>query len=711
MKLGKTFLLAASILTICLTTVSAQIYNFTTIAGTAGNAGSSNGSSALFNSPMSVAVDSVSNIFVADYWNGTIREVIPVAGTTNWTVITIAGTAGSFGSTDGTSALFSNPAAVAVYSTGVVYVADYWNSTIRKITTSDGATWTVSTIAGTAGVLGSNDDISTSASFSNPVSVAVDSTGVVYVADYGNNTIRMIAPQSGHLWVSTIAGKAGSSGSADGTNSAARFYGPDGIAVDSSGNVYVADYGNSTIRKITPVGPNWVVSTIAGKVRSTGSTDGANSTARFHNPTGVAVDSSGNVYVADYGNSTIRKIIPVIGTTNWVVSTIGGKAGKTGSINGVGGVARFNFPVGVALDSTGNVYVADTLNETIRRGLATPGTFVPLTGVYNGLVIQTNAPTQASSGAFKLVLTETGSFAANLTMAGAGAAFGGQFDLSGNVTNTVTVAKTNSCHVILHLDMSNGTEEITGTVSNGAFRSGLVADRATFSKTTTCSLTGLYTFVLAPPTDTDPDLPQGYGYGTLSIATTGSGKLSGVLGDGTKFKATIPISKFGTGPLYGALYGKKGSCVAWLNFTNNSIEATAYWFKPAATKGFFAGGFTTNVTLVGSKYVAPAKNSPMLILSNITGNVMLTLGGGNLGSALSNSVTVATNNTVTILAGGVTNLTLKLVPKSGAFTGGFTHPVTHKTAKFNGVVLQLQDFGAGLFTGTNETGYVALDPD
>jgi hypothetical protein len=148
-----------------------------------------------------------------------------------------------------------------------------------------------------------------------------------------------------------------------------------------------------------------------------------------------------------------------------------------------------------------------------------------------------------------------------------------------------------------------------------------------------------------------------------------------------------------------------------LNFTNNSIEATAYWFKPAATKGFFAGGFTTNVTLVGSKYVAPAKNSPMLILSNITGNVMLTLGGGNLGSALSNSVTVATNNTVTILAGGVTNLTLKLVPKSGAFTGGFTHPVTHKTAKFNGVVLQLQDFGAGLFTGTNETGYVALDPD
>jgi hypothetical protein len=259
--------------------------------------------------------------------------------------------------------------------------------------------------------------------------------------------------------------------------------------------------------------------------------------------------------------------------------------------------------------------------------------------------------------------------------------------------------------------MTNGTEEITGTVSNGAFRSDLVADRATFSKTTPCSLAGLYTFVLAPPTDTDPNLPQGCGYGTLSIATTGSGKLSGVLGDGTKLKATIPISKFGTGPLYSALYGKKGSCVAWLNFTNNSIEATAYWFKPPVSAShYYPAGSTTNVTLLGSKYVAPAKGSPMLSLTNTTGNVMLTLGGGNLGAVLSNSVTAANDNTVTIVSGGATNLALKLAPKNGTFTGSFMHPVTHKTAKFSGVVLQLQDFGAGFFAGSNETGYVVLDP-
>ena len=709
MKLGKTFLLAAGILSICLTTVSAQIYDFTTIAGTAGSGGDNDGygTSALFSNPMSVAVSSTGDVFVADYGNNTIRRIIPSG--TNWVVVTIAGESGNSGSNDavGTSALFNSPTAVAVYGTGVVYVADYGNNTIRQVALSAGS-WTVSTIAGKAGDFGSSNGIGTSALFSNPVSVAVNSTGVVYVADYGNNTIRMITPESGYWVVSTIAGKAGKSGSTDGTNSIARFYGPAGVAADGAGNIYVADYGNNTIRRIVPVGTNWVVSTIAGKVGSKGSTDGTNSAARFYYPIGVALDSTGNVYVADYENSTIRKITPV--GTNWVVSTIGGMAKKTGSANGVGNSARFYYPTGVALDSTGNVYVADTYNDTIRRGLAMLATFVPLTGTYNGLVIQTNAPSQASLGALKLVLTETGSFAANLTMGGVSAAFGGQFDYTGNVTNVVTVASTNSLHVIMHLDISTSTEQITGTVSNSAFRSELVADRATFSKASPCSLTGLYTFVLEPPSDTD--LPQGYGYGTLRIASTGSGKLSGVLGDGTKLSATVPISKHGTAPLYSALYGKKGACATWLNFTNNTIEATTYWIKPPVSSSrYYPAGFTTNVTLLGSKYVAPSKGSPMLTLSNITGNVVLTLGGGNIGAMLSNYVTVATNNTITIVSGGgATNLTLKLTSKNGAFAGGFTHPVTHKTAKFSGIVLQSQNFGAGFFSGTNETGYVALDP-
>ena len=133
--------------------------------------------------------------------------------------------------------------------------------------------------------------------------------------------------------ITTLAGRAGSAGSADGTGSAARFYYPRGVAVDSAGNVYVADTGNHTIRKVTPAG---VVTTLAGLAGSSGSADGTGSAARFNYPPGVAVDSAGNVYVADTGNHTIRKVTPA-----GVVTTLAGLAGSSGSADGTGSAARF----------------------------------------------------------------------------------------------------------------------------------------------------------------------------------------------------------------------------------------------------------------------------------------------------------------------------------------------------------------------------------
>ena len=135
--------------------------------------------------------------------------------------------------------------------------------------------------------------------------------------------------------------------------------------MDSAGNVYVADADNDTIRKVTPVGTNWVVTTLAGLAGNAGSADGTNSAARFYYPYGVAVDSAGNVYVADTDNDTIRKVTPV--GTNWVVTTLAGLAGNAGSADGTGSAARFYCPGGVAVDSAGNVYVADTHNDTIRK--------------------------------------------------------------------------------------------------------------------------------------------------------------------------------------------------------------------------------------------------------------------------------------------------------------------------------------------------------
>jgi sugar lactone lactonase YvrE len=205
--------------------------------------------------------------------------------------------------------------------------------------------------------------------------VAVDSAGNVYVADTFNDTIRKVTPIGTNWVVTTLAGLAGSPGSADGTGSDARFSQPRGVAVDSTGNIYVTDTENHTIRKVTPVGTNWVVTTLAGLPGSSGSTDGTGNAARFGTviggPLGVAVDSAGNVYVSDaYPNSTIRKVTPT-----GVVTTLAGLADAfVRSADGTGSAARFDSPFGVAVDSAGNVYVEDI--NTIRKGSPVPMGFL-----------------------------------------------------------------------------------------------------------------------------------------------------------------------------------------------------------------------------------------------------------------------------------------------------------------------------------------------
>ncbi|HEX3475569.1 MAG TPA: hypothetical protein VHT91_11135, partial [Kofleriaceae bacterium] len=211
-------------------------------------------------------------------------------------------------------------------------------------------------LAGDIGGAGNVDGTGAAARFNQPSGVAVDSAGNVYVADYLNSTIRKVTPTG---LVTTLAGTAGMVGSADGPGAAARFSQPAGVAVDSVGNVYVADQSNHTIRKVTAAG---VVTTLAGTAGVVGSVDGPGAAARFYYPTSVAVDSSDNVYVADQSNSTIRKV-SVTGT----VMTLAGSAGRYGSADGTGAAASFNLPGGVAVDGAGNVYVADSINNTVRK--------------------------------------------------------------------------------------------------------------------------------------------------------------------------------------------------------------------------------------------------------------------------------------------------------------------------------------------------------
>jgi sugar lactone lactonase YvrE len=312
-----------------------------TFAGS-GNEGFADGigTSASFYYPRGLVVDSSGNVYVADSYNQRIRKITP-----DGTVTTLAGS-GDQGYADGigTAASFDTPEGIAVDSTGNLYVADSGNNRIRKITPNG----TVTTLAGSGH--GYADGIGTAASFNYPRGVVVDSSGNVYVADVNNARIRKITSQG---IVSTFAGS-GNYGFADGNGTEAKFSFPSAVAVDTSGYVYVADAGNYRIRKITPQG---VVSTLAGV--SSGNTDGPGMAAGFSDLKGIQVDSDGNVYVSS--RDRIRKIRP-----HGDVSTLAGK-GQDGFADGPGPEAVFRDPAGVAVDSSGNVYVADRWNHRIRK--------------------------------------------------------------------------------------------------------------------------------------------------------------------------------------------------------------------------------------------------------------------------------------------------------------------------------------------------------
>jgi sugar lactone lactonase YvrE len=255
---------------------------------------------------------------------------------------------------------FSLPTGVAVDASGNIYVAAKFAHEIRKIS----STGVVTTLAG-SGTAGSANGTGTAASFYNPTGVAVDVSGNIYVADKSNHKIRKITAAG---VVTTLAGS-GTAGSADGTGTAATFNNPAGVAVDASGNIYVADKDNHKIRKITAAG---VVTTLAGS-GTDGSADGTGTAATFSLPEGVAVDASGNIYLADTGNDKIRKI-----TAAAVVTTLAG-SGTAGSTDGTGTAATFDLPTGVAVDAFGNIYVADQNNHKIRK-ITSAGVVTTLAG-------------------------------------------------------------------------------------------------------------------------------------------------------------------------------------------------------------------------------------------------------------------------------------------------------------------------------------------
>jgi sugar lactone lactonase YvrE len=310
----------------------------TTLAGS-GNASYADGQAAAasFTNPWGLALDDSGNVFVTDSNSHRIRKITP-----NGTVTTLAGS-GNAGYADGqgTAASFNTPAGVAVDAEGNVYVADSASNKIRKVTPSG--------------------NVTTLANVFFPTSVALDGSGNVYVTKSshtaGLSEVLKITPNG---TVTTLAGSGNYDGPAyaDGQGTAARFNSfLRGLAVDTSGNIYVADTNNDRIRKITPDG---TVTTLAGS-GNFGYADGQGTAASFCRPSGLAVDASGNIYVADQLNHRIRKITP-----DGTVTTIAG-SGNEGSADGQGSTASFYRPAGVALDASGNLYVTDSGNRLVRK--------------------------------------------------------------------------------------------------------------------------------------------------------------------------------------------------------------------------------------------------------------------------------------------------------------------------------------------------------
>lgn len=359
----------------------------TTLAGLAGAEGFADGfgSQAKFHYISGLCLDGMGHLLLSEggVSGGYCGQIVRSLDLASGEVHTLAGTGSDLGDEDGVIGLtgcvdgvggsvrFSMPFGIVSDGRGTAYITDMDNFVIRKMDLASGK---VTTLSGVRPQMGSVDGPAAQAAFKQPVGITRDAAGNVYLADQGNQQIRKVSPQG---IVSTVAGLPHARGFADGPASMAKFSSPSDVAVDPKGNLFVVDFGNHCIRKITPEG---VVSTFAGTPEEASLEDGPGASAKFSYPQGILMASDGNLYVCDSGNSVIRRILP-----DGTVSTFAG-SGATGMDDGPLASATFNSPTSVAEDRDGHLYVADAGNNAIRVIDPAAGVVTTVAGGYPGSV-------------------------------------------------------------------------------------------------------------------------------------------------------------------------------------------------------------------------------------------------------------------------------------------------------------------------------------
>lgn len=532
--------------------------------GTAGYSGDNGAAtSAALHAPNSLAVDVYGNIYIDDYFNNRIRLLTVSTGI----ITTVAGTGTAGYSGDGgsaTSAKLNYPSGIAVDSSGNIYIADSTNSVVRKITASTGI---ITTVAGNGAIAYSGDGgAATSAELDEPLSVAVDTAGNIYIATF-DNRIRKVTKSTGIITTVVGNGTAGYSGDGGAAKSAEISY-PSGIAIDSSGNIYIADCGNNRIRKVTA--STGIISTVAGNGTGAYSGDGGAATsAELAAPGSVAIDSSGNIYIADSNNQRIREVVVSTG----VISTIAGN-GSVG-YSGDGGSAtsaNLNGPNGVAIGTSGIVYLADSGNNRIRAvntalaSVPVAPTFSPVAGKY--LNAQSVTISDSTSGT-TIYYTVDGS-----TPTASSTQYTGPISVTSSETINAIAVKSSISSAISMATYTVGSSPIFSPVAG------------TYTSTQTVSITS-------------PDWGATIYYTTDGTTPTTSSK-----------QYTIPISVSSTETLKAiAVLGSATSTVSTATYTINS-SSSAYPTATITVSGSEQSGDSNTITVSFNGFVETVTYGP-----------------------------------------------------------------------------------------------------
>lgn len=370
--------------------------------------------------------------------------------------------------------------------------------------------------------------------------------------------------------------------------------------------------------------------------------------------------------------------------------------------------AKTNFFTGWSgtVESTGNPFTFVMQPDFVLIGNFVPSPFIPVTGAYNGLITEEATNRVYTSGFLTAKVTGLGAFSAKMILGGKRLSFSGKFALDGKTTNTVVRSGTNDLTVVLALDIDTGTDQITGTITDGTWAAIITADRALYHKTTNpAPQAGAFTFIIPGDADRTGVEPGGDSYGTASVDASGNARLSGTLADGTHFAHKAPISKDGFWPIYVPLYGGAGMVQSWVDFTPGTSEdfgGTLNWLKPVlAGAKYYSNGLILRKQLGGSRYHRPASSTER-VFSFVDGRVQFS--GGNLAEPFETPAALSDNNRVT--SSGTNSLKLSISTGSGLFSGSVLPPGAARKVTFKGVIFRNSNSGWGFFSGTNQTGRV-----